>query len=80
MKLLSREDFFSTFGCSQFEEEIRGVVNEALKKGELPNFRLYNLEITNCECSTDTCCWNEQEILERLKTCGVWKKIKEALI
>ena len=74
--LLSREVLISVFGCSHFEHEILKVINEALAAGQLPNFKVYNLEETNCSCRTDHCCWNEKDIMDRLNATGVWKVIE----
>ena len=76
---LSRKALLGTFGCSHFEHEILDVINKDLAAGRLPNFQRYNLEETNCECRTGNCCWNEAEIINRLKEDGVWAKI-EALL
>ena len=73
------EALYNTFGCSHFEHEILEVINQDLAAGRLPNFQRYNLEETNCECRTGNCCWNEAEIVGRLKETGVWAKI-EALL
>lgn len=78
-KNLPAIEMLNTFGCSHMEHEILEVINLALANGQLPDFTRYNLEETNCECRTDVCCWNEAEILKRLKECGVWEKVEKLL-
>lgn len=78
--MFTLNDFLSTFGCSDFENEIRARINNALTEGKLPDFSGYN-DPTNgkCACRTSVCIWTEKSILERLKERGIWDRVLDAL-
>ena len=77
---LKLEKYYGTFGCYHFEENIWNQIDKAIEKNELPDFSMYdNFEVGVCDCGAETCMWDKESILDRLKEKGVWQDIMKEL-
>ena len=69
------DDFFGIFRCQKMEEAVQDIVNGSMAKGNIPEFP----EQVSCKCRFSACTHTREQIIDILKTNGIWSEIHARL-